>query len=578
EYDDKAEATHRVDSLNLLIYVILLLITILTVWLFKQRRFRFIHETGLAIIYGLIIGAIIAYAIKKPEEKKGNDYFNSTNQSTVNPVSVFNVCSHQVETVTESSKNELQEKASIFFSHFFNFFFIYATFDPEVFFNVILPPIIFNAGYQMKKKHFFRNIGAITVIAFIGTTISTLVIGGLMYGFVLLIKSTKLTMFTDCLLFGAIISATDPVTVLAIFNDLNVDVDLYAIVFGESVLNDAVALTLTKSIESYKSAKSGFDGMAFLNCLAIFMKIFFGSLLFGCFMGGVTALLTKFTKLKNYPTLETSLFVLMSYATFLASECLDLTGIVALLFCGICQAHYTYNNLSATSQNNTRELFSLMNFLMENFVFTYIGVSTFTFQYHSWDAGLTIFAVFSVIVSRMCHIYPLSFLLNLGRVHKITCNMQHVMLFSGLRGALAFTLAIRNTSTVARQTILSITLIVIILTVFLLGGFTTQIIYWLKISIGLNINPDVMTNDYNFLRFYDGSSSGFLLEGRSSAASICDSIQIIPLFKRNFKKLFSFDLVFIKPLLTNHEPPLTETLPKCCFPIAKLLSSKEQLT
>ena len=51
--------------------------------------------------------------------------------------------------------------------------------------------------------------------------------------------------FNDCLLFGAIISATDPVTILAIFHDLNVDVDLYALVFGESVLNDAVAIVLS---------------------------------------------------------------------------------------------------------------------------------------------------------------------------------------------------------------------------------------------------------------------------------------------------------------------------------------------
>lgn len=67
---------------------------------------------------------------------------------------------------------------------------------------------------------------------------------GLVYGFLWLLSSSF--SFIDCLLFGALISATDPVTVLAIFSDLHVDVNLYALVFGESVLNDAVAIVLSR--------------------------------------------------------------------------------------------------------------------------------------------------------------------------------------------------------------------------------------------------------------------------------------------------------------------------------------------
>ncbi len=68
---------------------------------------------------------------------------------------------------------------------------------------------------------------------------------GVLYAIVQLIPSLNVA-FTECLYFGAVISATDPVTVLAIFHDLNVDVDLYALVFGESVLNDAVAIVLSR--------------------------------------------------------------------------------------------------------------------------------------------------------------------------------------------------------------------------------------------------------------------------------------------------------------------------------------------
>ncbi|QQP37781.1 Sodium/hydrogen exchanger, partial [Caligus rogercresseyi] len=93
-----------------------------------------------------------------------------------------------------------------------------ATFNPEIFFYILLPPIIFHAGYSMRKKHFFENITAILMYALFGTIISTFVIGILIYGLVLLVGNLKGLKFLDALYFGAIVSATDPVTVLSIFN------------------------------------------------------------------------------------------------------------------------------------------------------------------------------------------------------------------------------------------------------------------------------------------------------------------------------------------------------------------------
>ena len=113
---------------------------------------------------------------------------------------------------------------------------------------------LFEEANVFEKQFFFRNIGSILTFAFVGTILSTFAVAGIMYGVVLMFPHLQFLTFIDTLRFGALISATDPVTILAIFSDLNVDVNLYALVFGESVLNDAVAIVITRTIELYEEA------------------------------------------------------------------------------------------------------------------------------------------------------------------------------------------------------------------------------------------------------------------------------------------------------------------------------------
>lgn len=98
------------------------------------------------------------------------------------------------------------------------------------------------------QKYFFRNLGAILTYAIIGTTISALLIGSLMYVAIKFLPGKLNFTFLDTLYFGALISPTDPLTILAIFSSLHVDVNLYALVFGESVLNDAVAIVMSRFV------------------------------------------------------------------------------------------------------------------------------------------------------------------------------------------------------------------------------------------------------------------------------------------------------------------------------------------
>ncbi|XP_039985499.1 sodium/hydrogen exchanger 7 isoform X2 [Xiphias gladius] len=485
--EKEAEESHRQDSVNLLTFILLLTLTILTIWLFKHRRVRFLHETGLAMIYGLLVGVILRYGIpatsyhnKTPPScsmKEGpastlllnvsGKFFEYTLKGEINSREIHNV-----------EQNDMLRKV---------------TFDPEVFFNILLPPIIFHAGYSLKKRHFFRNLGSIITYAFLGTAVSCFVIGNLMYGVVKLMQVvgqlTDKFYYTDCLFFGAIISATDPVTVLAIFNELHADGDLYALLFGESVMNDAVAIVLSSSIVAYQPSGANthmFDASAFFKSVGVFLGIFSGSFVMGAATGVVTALVTKFTKLHCFPLLETALFFLMSWSTFLLAEACGFTGVVAVLFCGITQAHYTYNNLSEESTKRTKQLFEVLHFLAENFIFSYMGLALFTFQNHIFSPIFILGAFIAIFIGRAFNIYPLSFLLNLGRRHKIKGNFQHMMMFAGLRGAMAFALAIRDTATYARQMMFTTTLLIVFFTVWVFGGGTTPMLSWLHIRFGVS--------------------------------------------------------------------------------------------
>uniref|UniRef100_A0A8C1LZS4 Sodium/hydrogen exchanger n=1 Tax=Cyprinus carpio TaxID=7962 RepID=A0A8C1LZS4_CYPCA len=541
--EKEAEESHRQDSVNLLTFILLLTLTILTIWLFKHRRVRFLHETGLAMIYGLLVGVILRYGIPS------TSYHNKTPPSCTlqeRPVStvLLNVSGKLFEYTLKGEIN-LREIHSVEQNDMLR----KLTFDPEVFFNILLPPIIFHAGYSLKKRHFFRNLGSIITYAFLGTAISCFVIGNLMYGVVKMMQVlgqlTDKFYYTDCLFFGAVISATDPVTVLAIFNELHADGDLYALLFGESVMNDAVAIVLSSSIMAYQPAGANthtFDASAFFKSVGIFLGIFSGSFA----MGAVTGVVT----LHCFPLLETALFFLMSWSTFLLAEACGFTGVVAVLFCGITQAHYTYNNLSEESTKRTKQLFEVLHFLAENFIFSYMGLALFTFQNHVFSPIFIFGAFIAIFIGRALNIYPLSFLINLGRRHKIRGNFQHMMMFAGLRGAMAFALAIRDTATYARQMMFTTTLLIVFFTVWVCGGGTTPMLSWLHIRVG--VDPDQDLQPCGDRQSKTKQESAWL-----------------------FRLWYTFDHNYLKPILTHSGPPLTSTLPACCGPLARCLTSPQ---
>uniref|UniRef100_A0A8C8FFF3 Sodium/hydrogen exchanger n=1 Tax=Oncorhynchus tshawytscha TaxID=74940 RepID=A0A8C8FFF3_ONCTS len=341
-------------------------------------------------------------------------------------------------------------------------------FRPNMFFLLLLPPIIFESGYSLHKGNFFQNIGSITLFAVIGTAISAFIVGGGIY-----------FLGQVSFAFGSLISAVDPVATIAIFNALNVDPVLNMLVFGESILNDAVSIVLTNTAEGFarddNSMVTGWE--TFLQALGYFLKMFFGSAALGTLTGLISAIFLKHFDLRKTPSLEFGMMIIFAYLPYGLAEGIKLSGIMSILFSGIVMSHYTHHNLSPVTQILMQQTLRSVAFMCETCVFAFLGLSIFSFP-HKFELSFVIWCIVLVLVGRAVNIFPLSYLLNFFRDHKITPKMMFIMWFSGLRGAIPYALSLHLglEPIEKRQLIGTTTIIIVLFTILLLGSGTMPLI------------------------------------------------------------------------------------------------------
>jgi len=424
-------------------------------------------------------------------------------------------------------------------------------FSEEVFFLFLLPPIIFESGYNLDHtKAFFGNFGAICMLAFLGTALSTLVVG-LLVGFASWIGIIYPFSLLEALLFGSLISATDPVTVLSVFQELSVNVDLYCLVFGESVLNDAVAIVLYRTLATFTTATVTMGSM--VGALGMFFIIFTGSVAIGGILALCLALLFKHTHFRTDPDLhymETCLVVLVPYMSYTLAEAFSLSGIVSILFCGITMAHYMRPNLSPWSQAATKNIFKTLALLAETFVFVYMGMAAFLSN-QKWTAiPFTLVAILGMVLGRAANVYPNVYLINRWRHPSNHIPEKHSMMLniSGLRGAIAFALALNSPAIVGEETgeaMLTCTLIIVLLTVLVIGGATPTLVDHFHLKEEIHNGSQADEDETSCM---ESVSQEGVPEGRVSRTPLMDNVTGMV---SKLSDAASFDLInghFLKPL------------------------------
>ena len=511
------------DDLNLvtLLAIIILMIYTVAAPIFEKIHFHYMHESGLCMIIGVIVSLI-----------------------------------------------------AIFFDPHTNFT-KSINFSGDVFFTFVLPPIIFSAGYNLRKASFFKYFIYILSFGVFGTimsflwvapvtlffnylnlfyfpmaindkieneinppnnisNITNLIVNNLISNFANItenISSTNITSpisetsdlqnyvhFTvaEILLFASVISATDTIAALTFIHE-DSEPKLFAILFGEGVVNDAVCIVLYRILREFTLSGNDFTSGTPVMMFGKFLSLAFFSFVVGLLMGCICAYMLKYFLTKNIKlnrTQEISIILFFAFISYTFSEELGLSPIVTLLFTGIFTSNYAFYNLSFQAREESSVVSRMLSNIAEAFVFTYLGLTLIASIQNYFCLSFLIIEFFVVILGRVFAIFGLSWLIGkLGvKNFKMKTSQKGIMSCAGsIRGAIAFGLAIsiETNNKQHKEILVGTTLILVFFTTIVFGAIMPLMINVMKkldppeenSNVVVHQNPDKLLTceHFNFL-------------------------------------------------------------------------------
>jgi len=454
-------------SLQVLLAVILLVLYVIAAPIFEKINFHYMHESGVIMLLGIGITLTFKFFIPSLDFTKS------------------------------------------------------LAFSDKIFFTFVLPLIIFGAGYNLKKRQFFKYFTYIFLLGVVGTLIAFTWVAPLTYFFnqfnffylsyskydyASLIKmggvpidpitkqrlniselnitfnesinSIRMNIYEnissenedqkeeedeeqiendyvdlkkhpilldfslmDALSFAAVISATDAVAALTFIHE-DTEPKLFSILFGEGVVNDAVCIVIYKILTDFQREGGQFSLSSVISMFGTFCSLFGWSFVIGLGMGIIGSLILK--SLKKYSIgrqAECALICLFAYLSYILSEELELSPIIALLFNGIFNSHYSFYNLSFQAREESSILSRVLSAIAEAFVFVYLGLTAVHYFQVAFSWSFMIFELCVVICGRFVSVFGICILMDLFHVSnfKLSFVERGICSCSGtIRGAIAF--------------------------------------------------------------------------------------------------------------------------------------------
>ncbi|XP_048666429.1 sodium/hydrogen exchanger 4 isoform X2 [Marmota marmota marmota] len=343
--------------------------------------------------------------------------------------------------------------------------------DSSIYFLYLLPPIVLESGYFMPTRPFFENIGSILWWAGLGALVNALGIGLSLY-LVCQVRAFGLSDISllENLLFGSLISAVDPVAVLAVFEEARVNEQLYMIIFGEALLNDGISVVLYNILIAFTKMHKfeDIEPVDILAGCARFIIVGCGGVFFGIIFGFISAFITRFTQ--NISAIEPLIVFMFSYLSYLAAETLYLSGILAITACAVTMKKYVEENVSQTSYTTIKYFMKMLSSVSETLIFIFMGVSTIG-KNHEWNWAFICFTLVFCQIWRAISVFALFYVSNQFRTFPFSIKDQCIIFYSGVRGAGSFSLAFLLPLSLfpRKKLFVTATLVVIYFTAFIQG-------------------------------------------------------------------------------------------------------------
>jgi len=331
------------------------------------------------------------------------------------------------------------------------------TLSHSLIFNIFLPPLVFEAALQLDWRRFRQELPVTLTLAFFGVGIATAVVAGGMHWIVG-------WSWIGASLFGVLIAATDPVSVIASFRELGCQPRVSMVVEAESLLNDGVAAVGFAVISAIASGASPSAG----SVIPAFVWTLGGGIMIGLAVSGAILVIVGRT---DDALVEITLTTIAAYGSFLLAEHFDASGIISALTAGLLIGGFGPRFLSREGRDRVRWAWEYFAFLANSFVFILIGMSIASQPLHRLGLAEAAAAILLVLAGRGLSIYPLAALFRWSR-WRLKPSFQHTLFWGGLRGALALALALAVPDAAAERDAIILAAFVVVAFSILVQGLT----------------------------------------------------------------------------------------------------------
>ncbi len=306
---------------------------------------------------------------------------------------------------------------------------------PQIILGLLVTPLIFEAAFHLRWKDLRRDLILVLALAVPGVVLTTLLVGAFFYAETDIVGSE--IPIQIAFLFGAMMAATDPVSVVALFRTLGVPKRLQVLLEGESLFNDGTAivvfaLVLSMSLSGGSTTQAN-EYYVWIGYIVDFILVAGGGLIIGMLLGWLASQIIKNI---DDPLIETTLTTVLAFGTYLIAEHMDVSGILAVVSAGLVSGNVGPRGMSPTTRILVTNFWEYMAFISNSILFLLIGlVIDITALALKWQSILL--AILAVLLARAIIVYGLSWL---GR--DIPVKWRHVLFWGGLRGAISLALAL----------------------------------------------------------------------------------------------------------------------------------------